>query len=241
MGTVANVVTIVLGSLIGLAVGTRLPARTAGAVTEALGLVTLVIAGLSLRPLLQPTLGEAVGDAALIIIMLAVIGGTMLGSLLRLEGRMEDLGRWVRGKLSRGTNDQSSRFVEGFVTSSLVFCVGPMAVLGALQDGLGMGADQLLAKSLLDGFAAIAFASSLGLGVLASAVPVALYQGGLTLLGFLLGDVMPPAQVDALTVAGGIVLLALAFRLIGLKHLRVADMLPALVLAPLFVWIVQSV
>ncbi|MGO4955877.1 DUF554 domain-containing protein [Luteococcus sp. Sow4_B9] len=239
LGTVANVATIVLGSLLGLAVGSRLPSRTASAVTESLGLVTLVIAALSLRPLLQPTLNDAVGGAALIIIMLAVISGTMTGSLLRLEDRMEDLGRWVRRKLARGSGDQSSTFVEGFVTSSLVFCVGPMAVLGSLQDGLGMGADQLLAKSLLDGFAAIAFASSLGIGVLASAIPVGLYQGALTLLGFLLGDVMPPVQVDALTVAGGIVLMALSFRLIGLKHLRVADMLPALLFAPVFVWCFQ--
>ncbi|MEL4504565.1 DUF554 domain-containing protein [Luteococcus sp. H138] len=237
VGTVVNIVTILLGSAAGLALGGRLSARTAATVTDGLGLVVLVIAALSLRPLLQPTLNQAVGDgAALIVILLALITGSLIGSWLRLEERMDDLGRWVRSKLGA---DDSHRFVDGFVTATLVFCVGPLSILGSLSDGLGRGAEQLLAKAVLDGFAAVAFASSLGVGVMLSAVTVGLYQGTLTLLGFLLGDVLPPAQIDALTVAGGLVLMALSIRLMGLKPMRVADMLPALVCAPLFVWLIQ--
>ncbi|MEL4357957.1 MULTISPECIES: DUF554 domain-containing protein [unclassified Luteococcus] len=237
VGTAVNVLLIVLGSLAGLALGGRLSQRTAATITDVLSLVVLVIGALSVRPLLQPTLNEAVGNgAALVVILLALVVGALIGSVLRLEERMDDLGRWIRGRVGA---EGDHRFVDGFVTATLVFCVGPLSILGALSDGLGRGSEQLLVKAVLDGFASVAFASSLGVGVMLSAVAVALYQGTLTIVGALLGDVLPPAQIDALTVAGGVILMALAVRLMGLKPLRVADMLPALVCAPLFVWFVQ--
>ncbi len=118
------------------------------------------------------------------------------------------------------------------VTATLLFCVGPLAILGSLSDGLGRGADQLLVKSVLDGFAAMAFASTLGWGVLASAGAVALIQGSLTAVGYFAGDVLTTAQVDALTATGGVVLLALGLRLLDLKQIPVGDLLPALLLAP---------
>lgn len=237
MGTVVNVLLIVVGALAGRALGGRLSARTAATITDVLGLVVLVIAALSIRPLLQPALNEAVPKgAALVVILLGLVVGSLIGSVLRLEERMDDLGRWVRAKVGA---EGDHHFVDGFVTATLVFCVGPLAILGALSDGLGRGSEQLLVKGVLDGFAAVAFASSLGLGVMLSAVAVGLYQGSLTLVGALLGDVLPAAQIDALTVAGGVVLMALSVRLMGLKPMRVADMLPALVCAPLFVWFVQ--
>ncbi|WP_394274691.1 DUF554 domain-containing protein [Luteococcus sp.] len=243
LGTAVNVIAIVAGSLLGLALGARMPARAQGAVTDALGLCTLVMAGLSLRPLLGEPLAAAVGGGALVVVLLAVVAGTLFGSWIGLEEGMDDLGRWARRRLGAragGTGHDESRFVDGFVTSTLVFCVGPMAILGSLADGLGQGPDQLLAKSVLDGFAAIAFASSLGLGVLLSAVAVGLYQGTLTVLGAVLGGLLPAAQVDALTVTGGIVLLGLSVRLLGLKQVRVADMLPALVVAPVLVAVVEA-
>ena len=235
LGTTVNVVAIVVGSLLGLGVGSRLTARTSSAVTDVLGLVTVVIGALSIMPLTQPTLSDAVpGGAALIVILLALLAGALTGSALRIEDRMNDLGEWVHRKLG-GAED--SHFVDGFVTASLLFCVGPLAILGSLNDGLGRGADQLLIKSVLDGFASIAFASTLGLGVMVAAVPLAIYQGSLTVAGHFLGNIMPAAQIDALTVAGGIILMGLGIRLIGLKDIRVADLLPALVFAPVFVWI----
>ena len=235
LGTTVNVVAIVVGSLLGLGVGRRLTARTSSTVTDVLGLVTVVIGALSIMPLTQPTLSDAVpGGAALIVILLALLAGALTGSALRIEDRMNDLGEWVHRKLG-GAED--SHFVDGFVTASLLFCVGPLAILGSLNDGLGRGADQLLIKSVLDGFASIAFASTLGLGVMVAAVPLAIYQGSLTVAGHFLGNIMPAAQIDALTVAGGIILMGLGIRLIGLKDIRVADLLPALVFAPVFVWI----
>lgn len=235
LGTTVNVVAIVVGSLLGLGVGSRLTARTSSTVTDVLGLVTVVIGALSIMPLTQPTLSDAVpGGAALIVILLALLAGALTGSALRIEDRMNDLGEWVHRKLGGAEN---SHFVDGFVTASLLFCVGPLAILGSLNDGLGRGADQLLIKSVLDGFASIAFASTLGLGVMVAAVPLAIYQGSLTVAGHFLGNIMPAAQIDALTVAGGIILMGLGIRLIGLKDIRVADLLPALVFAPVFVWI----
>ena len=177
---------------------------------------------------------ELPGGASTHLEVLALLAGALTGSALRIEDRMNDLGEWVHRKLG-GAED--SHFVDGFVTASLLFCVGPLAILGSLNDGLGRGADQLLIKSVLDGFASIAFASTLGLGVMVAAVPLAIYQGSLTVAGHFLGNIMPAAQIDALTVAGGIILMGLGIRLIGLKDIRVADLLPALVFAPVFVWI----
>ena len=238
-GTVVNVITVVLGSLVGLALGSRLGERTTSTVTDVLGLFTLVIAASSIAPLFGEVLQQAVGHGAvMVVVLLALMAGALTGSALRVEDRLEDIGHWARRRFGA---DGDSRFVNGFVTATLVFCVGPLTILGSLSDGLGRGADQIFVKAVLDGFASIAFAASLGIGVLASAVGVLVIQGGITLVGFLLGDVIPPAQVEALTVAGGIILMGLGIRLLGLKDIKVADLLPALVYAPLFVGLAQLV
>ncbi len=233
VGTTVNIGAIVAGSLVGLALGNRLPERSRSLVTDALGLVTMVIGALSIRPVTQPVLSSAVPHGgAMIVVLLALLTGSLIGAGLRLEDRITALGEWTRDRLGR--SGQHS-FVEGFVSATLVFCVGPLAILGSLSDGLGKGSEQLIVKAVLDGFASIAFASALGMGVMASIVPVAVYQGGLTLIGWTLGDVLPPAQVDALTVTGGIILIGMGLRLLDLKQVRVADMVPALVMAPLLV------
>jgi hypothetical protein len=127
------------------------------------------------------------------------------------------------------------RFIEGFVVSSLVFCTGPLTILGSLNDGLGNGPDQILLKAALDGFAAVAFAASFGWGVAASAVTIVVVQGGLTLLGVALGDVLPSAHLAAITAAGGLLLVGVALRLLRIREIPVADLLPALLVAPLLV------
>ncbi|HLU95264.1 MAG TPA: DUF554 family protein, partial [Thermobifida alba] len=134
----------------------------------------------------------------------------------------------------------TERFVEGFVSSSLVFLVGPLAILGALSDGLGNGIDQLALKAALDGFASIAFAAALGAGVLASALPVLLYQGAFTLLGVALGSVLPDAHIAALTATGGLLLVGVALRLLRIRDLPVADLLPALFVAPVLTAVVAA-
>ncbi|MBW9216691.1 DUF554 domain-containing protein [Mumia sp. zg.B53] len=239
-GTVANVVAVLVGSGIGLLVGNRLPARTRVVVTDGLGLVTLLIAGLSAVAVTDRVLSDAVGPSAPVLIVLgAVVIGGLIGSLLRLEHRLESSGTWLQSRLG-GSDDEGARarFVEGFVTASLVFCVGPLTILGALTDGLGGGAEQLLLKSALDGFAAIAFAASLGVGVMAAAITVGVVQGGLTVLGALLGSFVPEPHVVALTATGGVLLVGVGLRLLNLRSVAVGDMLPALVVAPL---LVQSV
>jgi len=240
IGTVVNVATVLFGACLGLLVGQRLPQRTREVVTDGLGLVTLLIAALSAVAVRDPALRAAVGHAAPTLIVLgSLLVGSIVGSLLRIEDRLEGFGGWLQARF-RGKGPERERFVEGFVTASLVFCVGPLTVLGSINDGLGNGPDQLFLKAALDGFAAIAFAASLGWGVAASAVTVLVIQGSLTLLGALLGDVLPDAGVAALTATGGLMLVGVALRLLRIRQVAVGDMLPALVVAPLITAIVSG-
>jgi uncharacterized membrane protein YqgA involved in biofilm formation len=234
LGTVLNVVAILVGSGIGVLVGHRLPERTRRTVTDALGLVTLVIGGLNIAALADVDYVAAVGSGGtLLVVLAALVVGGIAGSLLRIEDRLEDLAGWLQRRFAGGqASEGRARFVEGFVDSSLVFCIGPLAVLGALSDGLGQGIEQLALKSTLDGFASIAFAASLGWGVAASALAVGLWQGTLTLLGAWLGEFLSAAMVASLTAAGGVLLLGVGLRLLHIRQVPVGDMLPALVIAP---------
>jgi uncharacterized membrane protein YqgA involved in biofilm formation len=237
LATLVNVVTVLIGAGIGVALGNRLPTRTRDVVTDALGLVTLLIAGTAAIAVLAPELSDEVGDSAPMLIVLgALLVGGIAGSLLRLEARIEGLGGWLQGRLSGETGSaERARFVEGFVVSSLVFCSGPLTILGALNDGLGNGPDQILLKATLDGFAAIAFAASFGWGVAASVVTIIAVQGSLTLAGVALGDVLPDAHLAAITAVGGLLLVGVALRLLRIREIPVADLLPALAVAPILV------
>ena len=242
IGTVVNVATVLVGSGIGVLLGHRLPARTRDVVTDALGLVTLLVAALSAFAVTDPALSAAVGDAAPVLIVLgALLIGGIAGSLLRLEARLEGLGGWLQRRLSRaGDSADRRRFIEGFVAASMLFCVGPLTILGSLSDGLGTGADQLLLKATLDGFAALAFASSFGWGVAASALVVGAVQGSLTLVGAALGSVLPDPHLLALTATGGLLLTGVALRLLRIRQLPVGDLLPALLVAPLLTEVVLA-
>lgn len=239
-GTALNVATVLLGAGLGVALRGRLPDRTRAVVTDGLGLVTLLVAALNATAIRDHALTAAVGSAAPTLIVLgAVVLGGIVGSLLRLEDRLAGLGGTLQRRLAGATGSAArERFVEGFVLSSLVFCVGPLTILGSLSDGLGHGIDQLALKSTLDGFAALAFAAALGWGVAASAVVIVVVQGGLTLAGWALGDVLPAADVSALTATGGILLVGVAFRLLRVREIPVADLLPALVFAPMIAEVV---
>ena len=235
-GTLTNVLTVLLGSGLGLLVGHRLDVRVRSTVTAALGLVTLLIAADAALQVDGAALVEATGTGAPTLVVLGslVLGG-IVGSLLRLEDRIEQLGGWLQRVLSRGGGGDAAardRFVEGFVVSSLVFCVGPLTILGSLNEGLGNGSEQLLLKSVLDGFASLAFAASFGVGVMASALSVGLVQGSLTLAGVALGSLLPEPHLLAVTATGGLVLVGVALRLLDLRTLPVADLLPSLLVAP---------
>ena len=242
-GTAVNVLTVLVGSSVGVLAGNRLPTRTRDLVTDALGLVTLLIAGLSAVAVNDPALADEVGShAPLLIVLGALLVGGIIGSLCRLEHRVEGLGGWLQRRL-QGESDSAERvrFIEGFVTASLIFCTGPLTILGSLSDGLGNGADQLYLKATLDGFAAIAFAASFGWGVAASALTVLVVQGAITAVGAVLGDVLPDAELAAITAAGGLMLVGVALRLLRIREIAVADLLPGLVVAPLLVQAVAAV
>jgi uncharacterized membrane protein YqgA involved in biofilm formation len=246
LGTLVNIATVLAGTVIGVLVGHRLTQRTRDVVTDGLGLVTLLIAAVSVASITDRAWAAVVGDSAPMLIVLGslVVGG-IVGSVMRIEDRLEGFGSWLQNRLHAraGGREESAdrqRFVEGFVASSLVFCVGPLTVLGSINDGLGNGPDQLFLKAALDGFAAIAFAASLGWGVGFSALSILAVQGSLTLLGAALGDVLPDPHLAALTTTGGLMLVGVALRLLRLKQLPVGDLLPALVVAPLLTTLVVA-
>lgn len=242
LGTLINVVAILVGSSLGVLIGHRLPKRTRDVVTDALGLVTLVVGALNIVAIRDDAFVAAVGAAwTLLVVLGALVIGGVIGSLLRVEDRLEGVGGWLQSRLARsegGTDRQ--RFIEGFVTASLLFCIGPLAILGPLNDGLGSGIDQLVLKSALDMFAALAFATTLGWGVALSALSVAVYQGIVTVLGVLLGSFLPDAMIASITATGGILLLGVGFRLLNVRATPVGDLLPALIVAPILTAAVQA-
>ena len=239
MGTIINVFSILIGAGIGVALGHRLPANISRTLTDALGLVVLVIGGLNLIALTDISFVAAVSSAGTLLVVLAsLVLGSVLGSMLRIEQRLSHFGTWLQLKASRGGDKE--KFIEGFVNASLLFTIGPMAVLGALQDGLGQGFDVLALKSTLDGLTSVAFAAALGWGVAFAAIPVGIWQGLLTLLAASAGALMSDALVASITATGGVLLLGTGLRVLQIRMVSVADMLPALVLAPLITWAVAS-
>ena len=237
VGTITNVATVIAGTTVGALAGRRFPGRLRETVTATLGLLT---AALAVR--------EVIKTDEFPLVLAAVLAGAVLGELARIEAGLNRLGdalqRWAGRRAAVALDvdapettappEQGGRFSEGFVVASLVFCVGPLAVIGSIQDGLG-DPEMLLVKAALDGFASLAFASVYGWGVGVSALSVGLYQGAIALGGRYLEGVLSDPMLDALASAGGVLLLGISLRLLGLKEVRVANLLPAVVLAPLFV------
>lgn len=230
--TLLNVVTILISGGLGMAIGHRLTEGTRSLVTDCLGLVTLLMAALSALQVTSRDLEDVVGSGAPILIVLgSLLVGSICGTLMRIEDRLAGLLQHRLG--SAGGHVERERFIEGWMTASLLFCVGPLTILGSLNDGLGRGIDQLAVKSVLDGFAAMAFASTFGVGVLMAALSNAVVQGVLTLCGVLLGTLLPDAEIAALTATGGLLLVGIALRLLQIRDIKLGDMLPVLIVAPL--------
>lgn len=231
MGTVINVAAILLGSLLGVLLGHRLPEKMSRTLTDAMGLVVLVIGALNLGELANAEFASATKPFPSILVVLAslLIGG-VIGSVLQIEQRLEEFGSWLQ-KRSSASGDRE-KFIQGFVNASLLFTIGPMAVLGSLQDGLGQGFEILGLKSTLDGFTSVAFSATMGWGVAFSAIPVGIWQGALTLIAMAAGSVLSTALVASITATGGILLLGTGLRLMNIRMVAVADLLPALVIAP---------
>ena len=238
LGTLINVLTIIAGSAVGVLAGSRLSTKTRELITDILGLITILAAASAVIPMFSSQFSQSLpkGWTLLSILGSLLIGG-LVGSALKLEIRLENVGENLRNRF--GANKEGT-FVEGFVSSSLLFVIGPLAILGSISDGMGTGIDQLSLKSILDFFAAIAFAASLGWGVAASSIPVGIYQGIWTVIGFALGSILAQYQIDAMTIVGGLMLLSIGLRLLRIKEIAVGNLLPALAIAPVFVYVLNS-
>lgn len=227
IGTLVNVVAVIIGSMLGNLMGARIPERVRGTVVTGFGLFTL---GYGLQMFIKT-------QNALVVVG-AILVGALLGEWWQIDQRLARLGVWLEAKFNNGggDNQSSSRFIKGFLTASLVFCVGPMAILGSIQDGLTGDSSILVVKAILDGFAALAFASTLGIGVIFSAALLLVYQGAITLLAVQMQAFVTEAMIIEMSAAGGLILVGLTIgSLLELRPIRSANFLPALVIAPLFV------
>ena len=237
-GTTVNIATIIGGAGLGVLVGSRMSDRTRTLITQILGLITILGSVSALMPMWSERYISALPNGwTLLAILGSLLIGGLIGSALNLENKLDGIGESLRKKFRA---HEESSFVEGFVSASLLFAIGPLAILGSISDGMSTGVDQLLLKSSLDFFAAMAFAASLGWGVAASAIPVGIYQGAWTLIGLALGNILSGYQVDAMTITGGLMLICIGLRLLKIKDIAVGNLLPALLIAPIFVQLLHS-
>lgn len=238
-GTLLNALTVLVGSVLGMFIGDRLPSRTRETVVFGLGLVTLTVG-----------IGNSQATGNVVIPLLSIVIGGLLGEAIRIDAALDRIGGWLQTRFGRsgppqsaddaGTSkgmDSRARFITGFVTASLLFCVGPLTILGSIQDGMGLqsGYQQLVIKSVLDGFAALAFAASFGIGVVFTVLTIVVVQGGLALVGMVAGQFMSDPMVAEMTATGGMILIGLALMLMDVKRPRVANLLPSLIIAPILV------
>jgi uncharacterized membrane protein YqgA involved in biofilm formation len=248
VGTFLNVGTVLLGGLLGTRLGARLPERMRETVLHGLGLMTLTI-GVHLT----------LETKNILIVMGSVLVGGVLGEWWRLEDRLQGLGAWLQVRVQGSSpavqvardgpgtpaavsgrdSHRAAAFIQGFVTASLVFCVGPMTILGSIQDGVTGDYTLLAIKSVLDGFAALAFASSLGIGVVFSVLTILVYQGALTLLAGQAQLLLTPPMIAEMTATGGVLILGISLLLLELKRIRLASFLPAILVAPAVVAVLQ--
>jgi hypothetical protein len=237
-GTVINVLTIIGGAGLGVVIGGRMPERMRSLITDILGLIAILGAATALAPIANTRYIDSLPSGwPLLAILASLLIGGVIGSALDLERKLEGCGQYLRDRFKV---KKDGTFVEGFLASSLLFVIGPLAILGSISDGMGTGTDQLILKSSLDFFAAMAFAASLGWGVAASAIPVGIYQGLWTVAGFTVGNVLSGYQVDAMTIVGGLMLLSIALGLLKIKTIAIGNLLPALAVAPILVGVLHQ-
>ncbi len=226
-GVLVNTLAVIAGSSAGLVFRRGIPAKITQAVMAAIGLCTLYL-GVS---------GSLVGQNALVVI-LALVLGTALGTAMDLDGAINRLGRWAEGKL-KGQRGEGISIGEGFVTASLLFCVGSMTVVGSLNAGLKGDHSMLFAKSILDLVAAAMLTVSLGPGVMLSALFVLAFQGSIVLLAGVLQPLLSDTAIAEMTCAGSLLIMGLGLNLLGITKLKIADMMPAILAAPVIVWVIS--
>jgi len=236
IGTLINIVSVILGSAVGMVSGSRLPDRVRETVIASLGVFTLAV-GISL---FIDSMGVE-GENVLIPLISLLIGG-ILGEWWQIERRIKSFGAWLERKFTAGEAgaEGENHFVRGFLSASLLFCVGPMTILGSIQDGLTGDSRLLVIKSVLDGFAAIALASTLGVGVVFSVIVILVYQGGISLLATQAASFFSEIVLAELTAVGGILLVSLSIgSILEIRPIRSGNLLPALLIAPILVFLIQ--
>ena len=221
-GTIVNIATIVLGSLIGVTLHSKLPKRITKIVFQAIGIFTIYL-GITM----------AFKSSEILIMIFSMVIGASLGEWIDLDKYVNQLSGWVKRK----TKSKQETFSNGLISAFLLFCIGSMTILGAIEEGTQGNSDLLIAKAVIDGFSSIALASALGLGVMFSIFPLFIFQGGLTLLAYWLGDLMPEAVINEMTAVGGLLLMLLGFSIMEIKIIKVVNMLPALVVAVVLAYI----
>ncbi len=231
-GTIINSLAVLIGGTIGIFFGARFPETMRKTVVAVLGIFTLALGIQIFMDSRNP-----------IIVLGSVLVGSVFGEALQIETRLSNFGQLLETKfVPKSTPDKiQSTFVKGFLTASLVFCVGPMTILGSIQDGLTGNFSLLAIKSVLDGFAALAFASTLGIGVLFSIIVILIYQGGITLLALQMQSLISAGMMGEMTAVGGIILIGIAISsLLEIKTIRVGNLLPGLLVAPLIVYLLEA-
>ena len=232
LGTLVNVAAIVVGGIAGTVVKSAIKERFRDTVMQAIGL-SVVLIGISgaVQGIFSISSDGALVRNDLLLMTLSLVFGGLVGEWIDIERRLDTFGMHVQSKLSgRG----GSTFSEGFVTASLVYCVGAMAIVGALEDGLAGNPSTLFTKSVLDGISAVVFAATLGIGVAFSAVPVLLYQGAITLFATFIAPILPPDVVLQLSLVGGVLILAIGLNMLGFRRIKVGNLLPALLVPVLW-------
>jgi len=218
IGTFVNFGAVILGSSIGLIVHRNLPKRYVQFIFQIMGLFTLVL-GFKM----------AIEGKQLLIIVFSLILGGLLGEFLKMDDWVNSLG----DRMKKATKSKNDSFSEGLITAFLLFCVGSMTILGAIEEGMGGKPELLLVKSLMDGISAIALTVAFGVGVLFSAIPLLIFQGALTLLASQLGEFIDPIIITEVTAVGGIILIGLGINLLEIKKIKVVNLLPAMLIVPL--------
>lgn len=230
LGTIVNAAAIILGALIGLIIGNKIPTRVHNIFIKVAWLITV---GIGIKMFLET--GE------MMVVFLSLFIGAFVGEVINIEGWLESVGTRLKSLIKT----DSKTFLEGFLTTSIIYCVGPMAIIGSIADGLSNQHEILFAKSLLDGVVSIAFASSLGVGVLFSSFSVIVYQGIITIIAIFFGNFLTPEMIAEITATGGLLIIAIGFNLAATlkedRRIPVGNLLLAVVVAPIIVWIGQIV
>ncbi|NLK43554.1 MAG: DUF554 domain-containing protein [Tissierellia bacterium] len=224
LSTIVNVIAIIAGSLLGIIIKRGIKEEYKNTIMDGIGLAVVIIGIMG-----------AIESKNIMLVIASIVVGSIIGEMLKIETRLDNLGMSLQNRFG----GKDSNFAKGFVTASLVYCVGAMAIVGSLEAGIQGNHETIFAKSILDGISAIIFSSTLGIGVDFSSTPVLVYQGSITLLANLVKDLLTPEVINEMSAVGSILIMAIGINILGIKKLKVGNMLPAIFI-PIFYYIIVN-